>query len=144
MKRTSCVVAAIVLLTGQACAEPTDWTNLKKFVGTYPTIDLKKSPIVRHEINELLTPNQRARLAKMTVSPQVTIIAGDLLAQFCTPHDCGSQSAVLIIDPSLKKLWFGVYANNGKKVEMDWTGTNDPADIPVEMQRQFAKIHSPF
>jgi len=136
--------AAILLLSAQANADPADWSHLTKFAGTYPAAGLMKSPLIKHEITALLTPNQQALLSEMSVSPPISLIGPDLLAQFCLPHDCGAQSAALIIDPAAQTLWFGFYDNHGQTFHTNWSATADPATIPSAILDQLAKIHSPF
>jgi hypothetical protein len=140
----SIAAAAIIMLAGQASADPAGWAALNKFAGTYPANGLMKSALVREEISGLLTQNQIGLLQGMSVSPPVSMVGRDLLAQFCMPHDCGSRSAVLVIDPVGQKIWVGFYDDSGKKFQMDWLGTEDPANIPPDIQRQLAKIHDPF
>ncbi|WP_234730865.1 hypothetical protein [Acidocella facilis] len=132
------------LLATPAFAAPADWSGLAQFAGTYPAAGLMKSGIMREELAVLLSPAQRAQLAAMAVSPPVSKIGGDLMAQFCVPHDCGSESAVLVIDPVAAKLWVGFYETDGKRVQMEWIGTDDPAALPPDIQASLAKIHSPF
>jgi len=144
MRPTSAAVAAMLLLAGQASADPAGWAALKKFAGTYPAAGLMKSALVHDEVSALLSQKQMALLQGMDVSPPVSIVGDDLLAQFCMPHDCGSQSAVVVIDPAGQRMWVGFYENSGGKFQMDWFGSDDPANISADMQRQLAKIHDPF
>jgi hypothetical protein len=144
MKQKIAIAAAICLLASQALADPSQWAGLATFAGTYPAAGLMKSPLVQNELKALLSPKDRTRLSEMSVSPPVSAIGSDLLAQFCLPHDCASQSAVLVVDPARQRLWIGFYDNARNRVQMDWSGNDDPADVPANIQKQLAKIHSPF
>ena len=144
MKRLIQGITAFSLFAGPAFAASSDWSSLDKFAGAYPAAGLMKSAIIRQQLSNLLSPQQRARLLAMAVSPPVSKIGGYLMAQFCMPHDCGSESAVLVIDPVAAKLWVGFYETDGKRVQMEWIGTDDPAALPPDIQASLAKIHNPF
>ncbi|WP_155992578.1 hypothetical protein [Acidocella facilis] len=144
MKRLIQGITAFSLLAGPALASSSDWSSLDTFAGTYPAAGLMKSAIIRQQLRNLLSPRQRAQLKAMAVSPPVSKIDSDLMAQFCMPHMCGSESAVLVIDPAAAKLWVGFYETDGKRVQMEWIGTDDPAALPPDIQASLAKIHNPF
>ncbi len=136
--------AAFLLLAPPATAQtPSQWQALSTFIGAYPPA-LLNTNLLRRELPEILTPAQTRLLKTYTISPPITEIADDLIAQFCQPHNCASASAFLIIDPATKNIWIAFYTTNGQTFRTTWTGTKDPATIPAAVLAAMSKVHSPF
>ncbi len=138
------LAATCLLLAPPAPAQtPADWESLRHFIGAYPP-SLLNTSLVRQELAALLTPPQAQLLKTYTVSPPVTEIANDLIAQFCQPHNCPSNSATLVIDPATKTIWLAFYTTNGQTFRTTWTATKDPATVPAPVLAAMQKVHSPF
>ncbi len=127
------------------------WQALRSLVGSYPSVSpqtgklaLMQTEPVRETLATLLTQGQRAKLNTYAISPPITAIGKDLIAQFCLPHDCGSESAFVVIDPDTQTIWVAFYTSDGKIFHTDWTGTDDPANVPPAVLAAMSKVHSPF
>ncbi len=157
--RHACCLAASILFTFSLIysAHPAtaqtvgNWQALRSLVGSYPSLSPQpgKPPLmdtepVRHALAALLTPAQRAKLKTYAVSPPVTAIGKDLIAQFCLPHDCGSKSAFMVIDPDAQNIWIAFYSSDGKIFQTNWTGTADPANVPAAVLAAMGRVHRPF
>jgi hypothetical protein len=142
--RLAWLAATFLLLAPPAPAQPrSQWQALSNFIGAYPPALLKTS-LLRRELAELLTPSQAQLLNTYAISPPITEIANDLIAQFCQPHNCASNSAFLVIDPATKTIWLAFYTTNGQTFRTTWTATKDPATIPAAVLAAMSKVHSPF
>lgn len=138
------LAATFLLLAPPAPAQtPSQWHALSNFIGAYPPA-LLKTNLLRRELAEILTPEQTQLLKTNTVSPPITEIAKDLIAEFCRPHDCASESAFMVIDPDTQNIWLAFYKTNGKIFRTTWTATTDPATIPPSVLAAMSKVHSPF
>jgi len=134
-----------------AAQSDASWQALRSLVGSYPSVSpaggkspLMKTAPVRDALAALLTPAQRAELNTYAVSPPVAAIGKDLVAQFCLPHDCGSESAFMVIDPDTQTIWIAFYTSDGKIFHTNWTGTADPANVPPAILAAMSKVHTPF
>jgi hypothetical protein len=111
------LAATFLLLAPPAPAQtPSQWHALRNFIGAYPPA-LLKTNLLRRELAEILNPEQTQLLKTYTISPPITEIAKDLIAQFCQPHNCASASAFMVIDS---------------------------ATIPPSVLTAMSKVHSPF
>jgi hypothetical protein len=137
------LAATFLLLAPPASAQPAEWEALRAFIGAYPPA-LLNTNLLRRELPEILTPSQAQLLQTYTVSPPITEIAQDLIAQFCEPHNCPSASAFLIIDPATQNIWIAFYTTNDKIFRTTWTATTDPANVPAAVLAAMSKVHSPF
>ncbi len=145
------MLAILIFLHAAAARSDPAWDSLHSLTGSYPFVSpqsgkpsLMQSEPIQHALALLLTPAQRVKLKTYAVSPPITAIGKDLIAQFCLPHDCGSESAFMVIDPDGQNIWIAFYTSDGKIFQTNWTGTADPANVPPAVLAAMSKVHSPF
>ncbi|HUB45699.1 MAG TPA: hypothetical protein VMB73_11995 [Acetobacteraceae bacterium] len=144
------LACAVMACVTQGRAQADNWAGLERWIGQYPTgnaagrAGLAGTEPVQSIIKAITTPTERARLASYGEASPVETIAGDIVANYCKPHDCGQKSAVLVIDPRQKLVWLGFYSVSGTAYVTNWVGNADPAMVPSAVQKSLAARHSPF
>jgi len=133
-----------------AVAQDDAWTALAHWIGKYPTgnksapANLSDAEPVKSTLRVILSPAERATLAAYPESTPIEQVGSAFVAHYCKPHDCGNESADIIIDIKTRQMWVGFYKASGPNYRTTWTGNADPALLAPAVLKTLAARHNPF
>lgn len=154
MTRLLTLFVAVILLAhapAHVAAQAQPWgTSLAVWVGKYPTNEegarkqrLLAAPAVRRSLTALLSrADLRLLDSTLAVEKQVAQVERFIVVEQCMPHDCPGAHAMVVLDTQERRLWVGLFEQNGRRVSTRWYGSTDHLLLPPAILESFRRGHT--